>query len=169
MPKNGKPYSPGSMLIRGIEHTCYEYANLISAAYWSLNGAAPWRTHADNAFLLGYRKMYDFLLKPKRSRKNGDELPDILASDYLPTGYKAKWTLPTWELEWRDDMNRQLAHLSYEREKPWDHRQWVPVLEAEFRDAWQLFRQATDPQYKTEFASQIEACRRKPGFADIKL
>lgn len=169
MPKNHKLYSPGPMLIRGIEHTCYEYANLMSAAYWSLNGSAPWRTHADNAFLLGYRKMDDFLLKPTRSKRNGDELPDILASDYLPNGYKVNWTLPTWKREWRDEMDRQLVHLSYEREKPWDHRQWVPTLEREFRNAWRLFRQAIDPQYEREYTKQIEVCRRKEGFASTKL
>jgi hypothetical protein len=146
MSKHGTPYSHGSMLIRGIEHTCYEYANLMSAAYWSIHGAAPWRTHADDAFLLGYRKMHDFLLHKTRSKRRNGELPDILALDYLPTnlptGYVPNWSLPTWTREWRDAMDRQLAHLSYEREKSWDHRQWVPTLEKEFRKAWRLFRQA---------------------------
>jgi hypothetical protein len=85
------------MVKRGIEHVCYEYANLMSAAYWSLNGAPPWRTHADDAFRLGYRKMYDFLLRKQRSKGKGGEQPDILARDYLPSGYAANWTLSTWE------------------------------------------------------------------------
>jgi hypothetical protein len=85
------------VLKSGIEHVCYECANLISAAHWSRCGAAPWRTNVDDAFLLGYRKLRDFLLKDKRSTRNGMELPDILASDYLPAGSKRTWTLPTWE------------------------------------------------------------------------
>jgi hypothetical protein len=164
-----KPYSPDAFLIRGIEHTCYEYANLMSSAYWSMHGTAPWRTHADDAFLIGYRKMHDFLVRKTRSKRNGGELPDILALDYLPNGYVPNWTLPTWTREWRETMDKQLAHLSYEREKLWDHRQWVPTLEEEFRNAWRLFLQAIDPQYKQEFAKQIEHCSSKQGFADIRL
>ena len=170
MAKPRKLYSPGIRLIRGIEHTCYEYANLISAAYWSMHGEAPWRTHADDAFLLGYRKMHDFLLfKTRSTQKNGDELPDILALDYLPSGYIPTWTLPTWTTEWRRAMDRQLAHLSYEREKSWDHRKWVPKLEKEFREAWALFLQAVDPQYKKEFSKQITHRQRKLGPAPIIL
>ena len=169
MPKKGKPYLPVSMLKRGIEHVCYEYANLMSAAYWSLHGAPAWRTHADDAFRLGCRKMHDFLLREERLKGKGSELPDILARDYLPTGYAVNWTLPTWEREWSEATNRQIAHVSYEREKEWNHELWVPALEEEFRAAWGLFLQAIDPQYKQEFAKQIEQCRHKPGFVDIKL
>jgi hypothetical protein len=43
------------------------------------------------------------------------------------------------------------------------------VLEKEFREAWRLFRQEVDPKYKKEFATQIAQCRRKQGFAAIKL
>jgi hypothetical protein len=96
-----------------IEHVCYEYANLMSAAYWSMHGAAPWRTHADDAFLLGYRKMHDFLLKPTRSRRRGNELPDVLASDYLPLGLTPQWTLPTWTKEWSGPM----AHSCFLRSR----------------------------------------------------
>gem|GEM_PF-3977398 len=68
----------------GVVHICYEYANLMSAAHWDMNGCAPWRTHADDAFLLGCRKMADFFLYTSRSKlRNGNELPDILARDYI--------------------------------------------------------------------------------------
>ena len=169
MSKSGKSYPVGPMLIRGIEHICYEYAHLMSAAYWSLHGSVPWRTHADDAFLLGYRKMHDFLVFDQRAkaRETKDEQPDILARDYLRTGGLPNWSLPTWTREWRNVMDRQLAHLSYEREKSWDHRQWVPPLEAEFRQAWQAFLDSIDPQYKIEFANQIEVCSRKPGFSPV--
>jgi hypothetical protein len=170
MPKTVKLFTPDTaQLARGIEHICYEYANLISAAHWDINGAAPWRTHADQAFLLGCRMLGDFLLNPSRSKLMGEERPDILASDYLPSGCKPSWTLPIWEEEWLDSMNRQIAHLSYDREKEWVHYNWVPKLEREFRIAWQEFLCAVDPKYKSSFATEIAKCQRKEGFAEIRL
>lgn len=159
------PYQPNAVLLqRGIEHVCYEYANLISAAHWSINGQAPWRTNVDDAFLLGYRKLRDFLLKDKRSKRNGLELPDILANDYLPLGSARKWTLPTWEREWQVVMDKQLAHITFERGKEWKHQKWVPTLESEMRTAWANFLSVVDPQYKPEFMAQLARCQRKPGF-----
>src|ERR1700733_2421646 len=169
MSKTVKPFTPGpKQLTRGIEHICYEYANLMSAAHWDMKGSAPWRTHADDAFLLGYRKLGDFLLNQRRSKVNNQELPDILALDYLPSGYTPDWTLPIWTKEWRDTLNKQLAHLSYIRDKEWVHYNWVPKLEKEFRIAWQKFRRALGPKYKMRFATEITQCRRKQGFAGIK-
>jgi hypothetical protein len=170
MPKTATPFTPNSkQLTRGIEHICYEYANLMSAAHCDMKGSAPWRTHADDAFLLGYRKLGDFLLNLSRSKLRNQELPDILALDYLPSSCTPSWWLPTWTAEWRDPMNKQLAHLSYLRDKAWVHYDWVPKLEEEFRTAWRKFRSATDSKYKRRFASEIPKCRRKPGFAGIKL
>jgi hypothetical protein len=164
------PYRPNAALLkRGIEHVCYEYANLISAAHWSINGQAPWRTNVDDAFLLGYRKLRDFLLKDKRSKRNGLELPDILASDYLPLGFARTWTLPTWELEWQAEMDKQLAHITFEREKEWNHLNWVPTLESEMRTAWAKFLTVVNPQHKAEFTAQLAHCQRKPGFSALKL
>src|SRR6185369_1397079 len=123
------PYPLTAKLIhKGIEHVCYEYANLMSAAHWTIQGTAPWRTNVDDAFLLGYRKLGDFLLKKTRSTKNGVELPDILAIDYLKSGYKPKWKLPTWKKEWQAQMDKQLAHVSFIRDKEWIHYKWVPIL-----------------------------------------
>src|ERR1700719_2825263 len=118
MSKPVTPFLPNKkQLSRGIEHVCYEYANLMSAAHWDMRGQASWRTHADDAFLLGYRKLGDFLLNEHRSRMFEKDLPDILALDYLAPGQCITWTLPTWNKEWRDAMNKQLAHLSYVRDK----------------------------------------------------
>ena len=114
--------------------------------------------------------MRDFLLKDKRSSRNGVELPDILASDYLPAGFARTWTLPTWETEWQDEMDKQLAHITFEREKKWEHWKWVPKLEAEMRTAWSAFLAAiTDPAQKTEFTAQISHCQGKQGFANVRL
>jgi hypothetical protein len=157
-----------SLLHRGIEHVCYEYANLMSAAYWTIHGAAPWRTNVDDAFLLGYRKLADFLMKKKRMERLGAELPDILASDYYPP-FPPVWKLPTWEKEWQAEMDKQLAHISFVRDKEWIHYKWVPILESEFRTAWAMFLDAVDPKFKPEFDAQIAHCQAKPGFAGIKL
>ena len=165
------PYQPtADVLKRGIEHVCYEYANLISAAHWSINGQASWRTNVDDAFLLGYRNLRDFLLKDKRSvLRNGLELPDTLASDYLPPGFPRTWTLPTWEMEWQAAMDKQLAHISFDREKGWNHMQWVPRLESEMRSAWADFLLAVADPHKSEFAAQIAHCQGKPGFSALRL
>lgn len=163
-------YRPNAALLkRGIEHVCYEYANLISAAHWSINGQAPWRTNVDDAFLLGYRKLRDFLLKDRRSKRNGLELPDILAGDYLPRGFARTWMLPTWELEWQAEMDKQLAHITFEREKEWNHLKWVPTLESEMRTAWANFLAVVDPQHKPELTAQLTHCQGKPGFKALKL
>ena len=123
----------------------------------------------DDAFLLGYRKLRDFLLKDRRSKRNGLELPDILASDYLPSGFARTWTRPTWELEWQAEMDKQLAHISFEREKEWNHLKWVPTLESEMRTAWAKFLAVVDPQHKPEFTAQLTQCQGKPGFKALKL
>ncbi len=170
MSKKPIPFKPdASQLSRGIKHICYEYANLISAARWDMNGSPPWRTHADDAFLLGCRKMADFLLNPQRSRAKGAELPDVLALDYLPSGCIPSWTLPTWTGEWRDAMNRQLAHLSYDRDKEWVHDEWVPALEREFRVAWLAFLDAVDVKYKAAFDAEMRQCRQKEGLGEVAL
>lgn len=158
-----------SLRTSGVIHVCYEYANLISAAYWSIHGQAPWRTHADDAFLLGYRKLRDFFLKDRRSIRNGEELPDILARDYVPVGSTRTWTLATWEAVWQVEMDKQLAHITFKRDKEWDHRKWVPVLEVEMRTAWAEFLNAADTPYKGDFMSRLSECRSKPGFDKLRL
>lgn len=157
-----------AILNRGIEHVCYEYANLISAAHWSIEGRPPWRTNVDDAFLLGCRKLGDFLLKNKRSERKGKELPDILALDYLPPDTTRLWALPIWESEWREAKDRQLAHISFDREKEWNHLKWVPILECEMRIAWADFLADVDPQHKPEFAAQLARCQRKEGFSGLR-
>ena len=114
--------------------------------------------------------MRGFLLKDKRSSRNGVELSDILAADYLPSGFTRSWDLPTWEAEWQAEMDKQLAHITFEREKKWEHWKWVPRLESEIRTAWAAFlTEVTDPAHKAEFTAQIAACQAKPGFQSIRL
>lgn len=107
--------------IAAIRDVVYEYANLMAAGYYSVHGSAPWRTNCDDAFLLGCRKLDDFLMRDKRSMKDGQELDDVLAFDYLPTNPTRHWNLPIWSAEWRGPMNKQLAHIAYSRGKEWKH------------------------------------------------
>ncbi len=112
--------------------------------------------------------MADFFLRPTRSKlRNGDELPDILARDYIAG--KPNWDVPIWKDEWQKAMDKQLAHISYIRNKSWDHRPWVPKLKKEFRTVWRKFRAALHPKYKKAFTAEIARCRRKAGFTGIKL
>ena len=125
----------------------------MSAAFHSLHGPAPMRTHSDDAFLLGFRKLGDFLMEDWR--RYGD---DVLALDYLPTGLREPE--PAYLAKaWRRPMNKQLTHIAYERVRrpqPWDHRKWIPPLEAEFRNAWRNFLGAvTNAAFKAEYERQI--------------
>ena len=136
--------------LRGaIRDVVYEYSNLISAAYWDMC-PSRWRGHADDAFLLGCRKLGDFLMQDEREKDN------VLATDYLPEGKDRTWSLPIWDGQWRAPMNKQLAHIALDRSKVWDHQKWVPLLEKEFRDAWRKFRKAiVDEEFKREFERQL--------------
>ena len=152
--------------IQAITHVVYEYGNLMVAGYYSIHGAAPWRTNCDDAFLLGCRKLDDFFMKDKRSVKGGQELDDILASDYLPPNTTRRWELPIWTSEWRDPMNKQLAHIAYSRGKGWDHTIWVPKLVDEFRKAWWDFYGAIiDADYIEEFDKQR---KQRSGRIDLR-
>ena len=78
--------------------------------------------------------------------------------------------LPTWEREWQGEMDKQLAHITFERQKEWNHLTWVPTLESEMRLAWAAFLKAVvDPAHKTAFASQLAICQAKPGFKSVRL
>ncbi len=135
----------------------HEYANLRSAAFHSWIGKPPWRSHCDDAFLLGCRKMRDFLMKKQRTVDSNKELDDILALDYLPPpGTATPWRLPLWRKHWQYAMNKQLAHLSYQRDKEWDHTVWIPQLLPEFITAWEEFMNAVvDPVYRAAFAEHL--------------
>lgn len=136
----------------------------MTAAYYSLHGSAPWRTNCDDAFLIGCRKLGDFLMDLERESDN------VLAIDYLPANPIRKWKLPIWTDEWRSAMNKQLAHIAYSRDKEWNHLKWVPQLEAEFYRAWSEFLDTIeDNEYRLEFDSQLDACQAKPGFYSIVL
>ena len=151
--------------IKAIKDVVYEYANLMAAAYYSMHGDAPWRTNCDDAFLLGCRKLGDFLRKDKRSKRD-----DVWALDYLPTNATPTWELPIWTTEWRNAMNKQLAHITYFRDKEWIHSMWVPKLELEFNKAWWDFRETiANKDYSGEFDTQLAFCEDKGGFGNIGL
>jgi hypothetical protein len=146
----------------------YKYANLMSAYHYSMNGQPPWRTQADDAFLLGYRKLGDFLVNEYPRYKD-----DVLALDYLPAGSTRGWDLSTWQKEWRSHMNKQLTHVAYARvlaPREWNHLMWNPTLMREFRAAWGEFLAAvTDKVFRDQFEKQIDHCQAKEGFEQIKL
>ena len=141
-----------------IEPVVFEYTWLLSAAHYTLFGAAPWRAHAEQAFLVHYRNVDDFLL-------GGGDSDGILAEHYVEPGREREWSLPSWRGEWREAMRTRLGNgLGYHRltEKPWTPHVAIPRLDAEAREAWRLFYGAvTDPEYRKEFARQVELRRRE--------
>jgi hypothetical protein len=161
-----------SQRIEVIRDLVYEYGNLMAAAHYDLLGDAPWRTNCDDAFLLGCRKIGDFLTRDKR---DGD---DVLALDYLPPNKTRTWDLPIWDRTWRADMNKYLAHITYRRAEKrlalglpeWHHGLWVPRLAKEFNTAWWDFREAVvDAEFAKGFDEHIAERQNREEFADIVL
>lgn len=114
--------------------------------------------HCDDAFLLGCRKIDDFLVRTTRSLNYArtKEVDDILALDYLPEGSEITWELPIWAKEWRGPMNKQLAHLAYSRDKDWDHTVWLPKLRPEFKRAWEAFvASIVDQEFRDKFSEEL--------------
>lgn len=150
----------------------YEYGNLMAAAQGDLECDPPFRSSCDDAFILGCRKICDFLMNDNR------EKDDVLATDFLPPGSVPKWTLPIWEANWRAVMNKYLAHITYQRTENrramglplWDHMVWVPQLRDEFKKAWKEFLVAvTDSDFRAEFEKQLKQCQAKDGFQKVIL
>jgi hypothetical protein len=170
MPSDPKPADK----IAVMRDIVYEYGNLMVAAHFDLNGAPPWRTNCDDAFLLGCRKIGDFLLTEIGERFKDD----VLAMDYLPANAPRTWDLPIWKITWRDDMNKYLTHITYRRAEDrdakglphWEHGVWVPQLRDEFNKAWWDFRESvTDSEFCAEFDKQLRECEAKPGFEVVNL
>ena len=153
----------------------YEYANLMAAAHFGLKGDPPWRTNCADAFLLGCRKLGDFLMKDKRF----DD--DVLAMDYLPLGATRTWNLPIWIGVWQTDMNKYLAHITYRRTEDrdalglphWNHTDdniGVRPLRNEFNKAWWDFRESvTDSDFCAKFDEELRECETKEGFEVVNL
>jgi hypothetical protein len=140
-----------------IEPVVFEYTYMLSAGHHAMFGAAPWRTHAERAFLIHYRNVDDFLLRAERTDQ-------IVAADYLDSGFVGEWDLPSWREEWREHMRAHLDHLGYFRleEKAWTPHKWIPRMESEARVAWKQFYDAmTDGEYRREFVKQVEIRRRE--------
>ena len=140
-----------------IEPVVSEYTWLLSAAHYTLFGAAPWRAHAEQAFLLHYRNMDDFLL-------GATERDEILAGHFLAPEQVRPWDLPTWRAEFRGPVRSRLDHLGYHRltESAWVPHKSLPRLDAEIREAWRQFYDAiTDAEYRREFVRQVELRRRE--------
>jgi hypothetical protein len=173
MAKKANPFVPDRLeQIAVIRDIVYEYGNLMAAGYYDVHGNAPWRTSCDDAFLLGCRKLGDFLMNDNRN------LDDVLALDYLPPSAARTWRLPIWDGTWREDMNKYLPHIAYKRAEnrialglpQWEHGKWVPQLLKEFNNAWWDFREAiVDAEFAKEFDQQIASCKKKEGFAKIVL
>jgi hypothetical protein len=123
-------FTPSSEQMKDtLEHIYYEIAQLIT----TLTGCN--NITADNALvesrLIHVRALLDFFQKSFRSKKNGNELDDVLSCDY---GFASQPVAIT--ADYQERLNKDLAHLTYSRSKrlPKD-KSWpfdevvVPILE----------------------------------------
>jgi hypothetical protein len=113
-----------------LEHIYYEITQLIATLpgntnYIALNNALL------ESRLIHIRALLDFFQKTARSIKNNSELDDVLCLDY---GFVSQpVAIPA---DYRERLNKDLAHLTYSRserlpkDKPWPQDKVVaPILE----------------------------------------
>jgi hypothetical protein len=158
--KKAKRIQPSeSELLKSVEHVVYEYANLVSAV--GRDVPAPINTHLQDAFLLSYRKMADFFLTPiSKVTKH-----DIVAEDF--TVSLQPYALPEWT-SWATAMNKQLAHITWKRDRSWDGSKLGP-FRLELEAAWKLFLANLKPTYQDRFREEIDKKKRCPGFEKLDL
>src|ERR1035441_3239548 len=101
-----------AQLLKSVEYVVYEYANLVSATA-ARQVAPPINTHLQDAFLLSCRKLAGFFLTAKADVTQHD----IVAEDF--TESPQPYTLPEWQ-KWKIAMDKQLAHITWKRDKGWD-------------------------------------------------
>jgi hypothetical protein len=108
----------------------------------------PINTHISHAFYLNCRKLADLF-----QNKLGPDKDDITAEHYLPGFYVP---LPVFT-NWRVLMNKQLAHVTYARDKSAREidRSACEALYKELKDAWREFRKGlVGGLYEAEFKNQ---------------
>jgi hypothetical protein len=123
-------FTPSAAQLKdSLEHIYYEITQLIATLTASNNIAL------NNALvesrLIHVRALLDFFQKSGRSIMKGNELDDVLCSDY---GFASQpVAIP---VDYQERLNKDLAHLTYSRsqrlpkEKPWPpDKVVVPILE----------------------------------------
>ena len=147
-------------LLDSVRHVVYEYANLISCGkLLTVQHDYPINTHLQDAFLLSCRKMADFFII--------DDPKDhyIAASDF--TASPQAYTLTVWK-GWAKAINRQLAHLTWKRDKEWDGSANKPLME-ELEAVWKVFLDKLKPQFQDRFREEINKKKQCSGFEHLDL
>ena len=111
-----------------LEHVFYEIAQITETLIGTNNAAI--NNALVEARLIHVRALLDFFQKPNRGNRNGQELDDVLSSDY---GFSHRNVgIPSPYME---RLNKDLAHLTYSRadrlpeDKPWPHdKVLLPML-----------------------------------------
>ena len=153
--------------IAAVHHVVHEYANFVSSAEMVRHGTdiygthfqPPINTHVSHAFYLNCRKLADFF-----QNRLGPDKDDILAEHFLP-GYRA--ALPICD-GWRTPMNKQLAHVTYYRDKSSREIDSAACMELyrELKSTWRDFRTGLPEPFRSEFVRKIK--ERKDPYADGK-
>jgi hypothetical protein len=150
-------------LLDSVRHVVYEYANLISAGHLLQEVRTPLlppvNTHVQNAFLLSCRTMADFFIIRRPTKHY------IAASDF--TASPEKYTLSVWK-GWATALNKQLAHLAWDREQGWDGTAIKPLME-EQQAVWRNFLGNLKCEFQDRFREEINKKKQCSGFEHLDL
>lgn len=112
-----------------LEHIYYEMNQLIYTSTRSGSGAL--KNALLESRLIHVRTLLDFFQKQRRSMMKGNELDDVLCSDYGFTSQPV-----AINTNYQERLNKDLVHLTYSRsnrlpkDKPWPYDEVVaPILE----------------------------------------
>lgn len=153
-------------LLNSVWDVVYEYGNLISSGELLQTPLPPpINTHVQDAFLLSCRKMADFFLWKPTTRYPEPDKHDIVASDF--TASPQAYTLPIWD-SWATAIDKQLAHITWKRDKGWDGSKNKPFME-ELRAAWKLFLANLDPKFQTRFGEELAKRKRDEPYSRLDL
>lgn len=112
-----------------LEHIYYEMTQLIGTL--TTLGSVALNNALVESRLIHVRTLLDFFQKPGKNVIKGNELDDVLCSDYGFTSQPVNINT-----SYQERLNKDLAHLTYSRsqrlpkDKPWPHDKVIaPILE----------------------------------------
>jgi hypothetical protein len=77
------------------------------------------------------------------------------------------YSLPVWT-EWEIAVDKQLAHITWKRDKHWNGATNTPLMR-ELEVAWKQFLAALDPKYQARFREEINKKKHCSGFEKLDL
>jgi hypothetical protein len=146
------------LLPNAIHHVVYEFSNLIHSADYVAHKSpgGPIGVHVGDVFLLNCRKLADFF------SRGPNYYGDVRAEYFCTVIPLPRIRLPH-QRRWRRAMNENLAHISFDRVRnpiPFytgpDGNARVIQLAEELREAFRLFLDHVDDEYKVIFGEELK-------------